>query len=628
MNLTLFIFFIAFLSYGFYGAGLLDSSPHNLSYINWIYFFMPIIAFILVNIYSKNSTYQSSLHPINSIKKAFSMYDYLLLTVIFIVLFFLSSQYLSSSISNDSFAYATSGLIHVFKLAEIFIYRIFTFDDYYVHLLFQLISIALLFGLLLLSIVIFAQNSLSNKSKIFILLLLLFVFRIAILLLGGNENQHPPMIGFPVLLFSSIFGPSDYSFKLSYFFTYCIFALFFYFYTKKISNSIISFITTISLLSLPGILFLSATVEQSYWAMLCFTLTLILLANKVSYQIIFTIITMFCFLRSASIFACLPVMMHCIFYNRDSTKLYLNRFKELLTSSTVILLFLPFFLFSLIESPGTSIGRITFQEGIQSIFVQGNIFRHPFDTFGPIALAVMLSSMSLTIKNKVSQIGVLFLLFLVMLYSFIDSTGHTKYQLEIISPFIIFFMYQLIKTYRKKFHQYMICAGCLLMLSFNILTIVDFKNHCLDSRYPYDTNKFLYSTKVGCNFIFQPPFDLAPAFQFVREVDGFNSFYLPGLYYGGNLPHILNKVRIGELRNINRNLEKQLSIERKNNISWIASDARLLNDNIGINYVLIADVQDAELLKINLQKLGWEEVFFFENQNFSLPTYILKRNNL
>ena len=286
------------------------------------------IIYVLVYICSKNSLYQSGLRPINSLKKAFSLHDYLLLALIFIVLFLLASQYLSSSISNDSFAYATSGLIHVFKLAEIFIYRIFSFDDYYVHFLFQIISIALLLGLLLLSIIIFAQNNLSNKSKILILLLLLFIFRIAILLLGGNENQHPPMIGFPVLLFSSIFGPSDYSFKLSYFFTYFIFALFFYFYTKKISNSIISFITTISLLSLPGILFLSTSVEQSYWAMLCFTLTLILLANKVSYQIIFTIITMFCFLRSASIFACLPVMMHCIFYNRDSTKLYLNRFKR------------------------------------------------------------------------------------------------------------------------------------------------------------------------------------------------------------------------------------------------------------------------------------------------------------
>ena len=628
MNPTLFIFFIAFLSYGFYGAGLLESSPDSLTYINWIYFFMPIIAFILVYICSKNSLYQSGLRPINSLKKAFSLHDYLLLALIFIVLFLLASQYLSSSISNDSFAYATSGLIHVFKLAEIFIYRIFSFDDYYVHFLFQIISIALLLGLLLLSIIIFAQNNLSNKSKILILLLLLFIFRIAILLLGGNENQHPPMIGFPVLLFSSIFGPSDYSFKLSYFFTYFIFALFFYFYTKKISNSIISFITTISLLSLPGILFLSTSVEQSYWAMLCFTLTLILLANKVSYQIIFTIITMFCFLRSASIFACLPVMMHCIFYNRDSTKLYLNRFKELLTNSTVILLFLPFFLFSLMESPGSSLGRISFQEGIQSIFVQGSIFRHPLNTFGPIVLAVLLSSVSLTIKDRTSQIGVLFLLFIVMLYNFIDSSGHSKYQLEIISPFIIFFMYQLIKACRKKLHQYIICAGCLLILSINVLTIVDFKNKCLDSSNPYDTNKFLYSTKVGCNFIFQPPFDLAPALQFIRKVDGFSSFYLPGLYYGSNLPHILNKAKIGELRDINRNLEKQLRIERKNNISWIASDAKLLNDNTSINYVLIADVQDAEILKVNLQELGWKEVFFFENQNFLTPTYVMRRNSL
>ena len=117
---------------------------------------MPIIAFILVYICS-NPLYQSGLRPINSLK-AFSLHDYLLIALIFIVLL-LASQYLSSSISNDSFAYATSGLIHVFKLAEIFIYRIFGFDDYYVHFLFQIISIALLLGLLLLSIIIFAQNN-------------------------------------------------------------------------------------------------------------------------------------------------------------------------------------------------------------------------------------------------------------------------------------------------------------------------------------------------------------------------------------------------------------------------------------------------------------------------------------
>ena len=121
---------------------------------------------------------------------------------------------------------------------------------------------------------------------------------------------------------------------------------------------------------------------------------------------------------------------------------------------------------------------------------------------------------------------------------------------------------------------------------------------------------------------------MAPALQFIRKVDGFSSFYLPGLYYGSNLPHILNKARIGELRDINRNLEKQLRIERKNNISWIASDAKLLNDNTSINYVLIADVQDAEILKVNLQELGWKEVFFFENQNFLTPTYVMRRNSL
>lgn len=626
-NPTFLTFFIAFMSYGFYGAGLLDISFKNISFLGWVYFFMPIVAFVLVSIFEKNSLNYAEYRPIISLKKEFSYYDYIFLVLIATLLFLMSTQYLSNSISNDSYSYASAGLVHVFNVVELLISKFTIFDDYYAHLLFQFVSIILIIGLLLVSIIFFAKNNFSILSKLLILLLLLSACRLAILLLGGNANQHPPMMGFPVLLFSSFLGPSDYSLKLSYFFTYIIFAFIFYFYTKKASNSLVSFIATISILSLPGFLFLSSTVEQSYWAMLCFVLTLILLANAVSYKTIFAIIVVFCFFRSASIFSCLPVALHCIFYNRESNKLYADRFKELLMSATVVILFLPFFLFSLIESPGTSLGRLSFVDGIQSLFIQGNIFKYPLDTFGLYVMVLLIGGALLTLKNRQSQIAVLFLLFLIIIYNLIDTSGYSKYQLEIISPFVIFFAYQMIKTYTKRLHEYAICVVCLCLLYFNIFTIVDFKNRCLEKGNPYDTSRFLYSTKSGCNFVFQPPFDLAPAFKYIREVNGFSNFYLPGLYYGGTLPHVLNKIKISEFKSINLNLENQLNVERKNNIHWTASDAKLLNNNISIDYILIADVQNAESLRDDLLSLNWQIVFFYKTQNFLLPTYVMKRGD-
>ena len=120
-NPTFLTFFIAFMSYGFYGAGLLDISFKNISFLGWVYFFMPIVAFVLVSIFEKNSLNYAEYRPIISLKKEFSYYDYIFLVLIATLLFLMSTQYLSNSISNDSYSYASAGLVHVFNVVELLI---------------------------------------------------------------------------------------------------------------------------------------------------------------------------------------------------------------------------------------------------------------------------------------------------------------------------------------------------------------------------------------------------------------------------------------------------------------------------------------------------------------------------
>ena len=135
---------ISLLAFGFYGAGLLDPFENSFSSKYIFFLILPLIATFTVILLSDNVKEEDS--NILHIKKNYLNNDLLILIFISIFLTFISLKFLSLSISNDAYFYATSGLIHVLKIAEILASKTSFLNDLNVSSLIQILSFFIIFG--------------------------------------------------------------------------------------------------------------------------------------------------------------------------------------------------------------------------------------------------------------------------------------------------------------------------------------------------------------------------------------------------------------------------------------------------------------------------------------------------
>ncbi len=614
---------LGMLAYGFYGAGLLDPFTNSFSPYSIFFLILPLITTFIVILLSEDTKEENL--SILYINKNHLNNDLLIFIFISVFLTSISLNFLSLSISNDAYYYATSGLIHVIKIAEILVSKTSFFDDLNVSNLIQILSFFIISGFMLIGFFLYRLN-LSLKIKVVIFLSLIFLLRFSVSILGGNQNHHPPFVGFPFFLLSPLLGISDISAKLSFFIPYLFFAFVIYRAFNNYASRIVSAILSIALLSIPGILFLGSTFEQSFWGILCFSISLILISqNKnIHYQKIFFLITIFCFFRSSSILACIPVALHFLFLDNQNLILK-EKIIKLIQAALPILIFSPFFLFALVEYPDTNIGRISFDENIFLVSWYIEIIKNTIDAFSIAPILFLALLILITFKHRLFSIGLLFFAVLILIYNLIDETGHPKYQLEYIVPILIFYLILFLKKYSSQASRVFISIIAVGLIINNINLIWNFKDQCLKSSAPYNEQKFEYEAKFGCNFVSQPPFKLTDAYQELRQLDGFSSMYLPGVYYDGTLSQIMNGATVQEWRSIMEILKNQKEIERSHKIDWRGSNALDINQNNKIKFVIIADVLDATKLKENLIELGWIIRSSYAHSKFYTNVTLLER---
>ena len=594
---------LSLLAFGFYGAGLLDPIEYSFSSKFIVFLILPLIATFAVILLS-NNVKEEDLNILH-IKKNYLNNDLLIVIFISIFLTFISLKFLSLSISNDAYFYATSGLIHVLKIAEILASKTSFFNDLNVSSLIQILSFFIVSGFIFICFILYRLN-LNIKIKVVIFLSLIFLLRFSVSLLGGNQNPHPPFVGFPFFFMSPLLGISDISAKLSFFLPYLFFTFFLYQSFKNYASRIVSAILCIALLSIPAILFLGSTFEQSFWGMLCFSISLIFISqNKnIHYQKIFFLITIFCFFRSSSILACIPVALHFLFHNNENLN-FKEKIIKLAQASMPILIFSPFFLFALVENSDANIGRISFDENIFLVSWYIEIAKNIIDAFSIVPTVFLATLILITVNQRLFSVGLLFFAVLILIYNLIDETGHPKYQLEYVVPMLIFYLILFLKKYTSQASRIFISIIAIGLIINNVNLIWNFNNQCLESSTPYNEQKFEYEAKFGCNFVSQPPFKLTDAYNELRRLDGFSSMYLPGVYYDGTLSQIMNGATVQEWKSITKILKNQKEIERSHKIDWRGSNALDIDQNNEIRFVIIADVLNAAKLKESLIELGW-----------------------
>ena len=192
-------------------------------------------------------------------------------------------------------------------------------------------------------------------------------------------------------------------------------------------------------------------------------------------------------------------------------------------------------------------------------------------------------------------------------------------------PILIFYLILFLKKYSSQASRVFISIIAVGLIINNINLIWNFKDQCLKSSAPYNEQKFEYEAKFGCNFVSQPPFKLTDAYQELRQLDGFSSMYLPGVYYDGTLSQIMNGATVQEWRSIMEILKNQKEIERSHKIDWRGSNALDINQNNKIKFVIIADVLDATKLKENLIELGWIIRSSYAHSKFYTNVTLLER---
>jgi len=621
-NNIYYIFF--FLGYGFYGSGISVNSNLNIVYI-----LSPIFSFLLIFFLKKENDIIFQFNIKKKFSNLVSRVDFIFAILIFLILFYLTFEKITLSISDDEYAYSSLGLIH----SNFIISKISNLEqiaDIKVKNLYRIISFFLILSVFLYFLII--NFFIKNKTfyQLCLLVISVILIRYVIFISGGNSFPHPAFIGLPTLVATSLFGLSDLSIKLFYFLIYFFFAVYYYLRLKNFTNRIVGFIITISLFSIPGVLYLGTSVEQSLFSLICFSIILIELNinDKPDYKKLIIIVLFFSFFRILSLISLALIFFHILINSKSLKDLYYQNI-SLIKKSYSLLLVLPFVFFSFSYNPTITVNRVglNFLSDL-SFFKQ--IPKIIIDSFTPIPglIVIILIIFSFLFWKKNFKL-IIFTSLNIIIYGNVlfSPTWDNKYSYEIFFPILIFLYYHLIKKNYKKIVSNILIITSILIFSSNLIILKKFNFFCLENKNPLNENHY-FNLKFGCKIIFNHPFDLKTSYNFLKNQNKFNfkNLYVPGVYYG-LLPSVINGMKTSEYMQHREINIKQNRLNELNSVSWISASSKNINQDERINYVLLADLIDAKKIELELLNTGWSELYRHKHSHYNTLVVILNKKN-
>lgn len=609
-------FFIIFWVYGFYGIGT-DIDSH----LKYLHILAPIFITPMVFIFNKNNEALFYIKKIN--KNFFRNNNVVFFFVIFVLLLFFSWEKISLSIASDEYAYSGLSLVHSNIIIQKILIYIDLIQDFKIKNLIHLISFTLILSFV---IYFFIINSLFNNEKLKILffLITIIILRFLIGYFGGNTFPHPPLIGLPGLLSVSFFGLSDFVLKMSHFLIYTIFAFFIFSKLRVKFHDLIALAIVLALFSIPGILYLGTTYEQSLWSMICFTIVLIEVQKKyIDYKKIFIIILFFSFFRILSLASVMILCLNILFKSKSINSL-INESKLLLKNSYPLIILVPFLLFSFLDKSDLTINRLGFQF-LEPNFFLFDLHRTIFDSYNYFAgFLIYIFFLIAFLDFKTNRLLITFVTMLIFIYSNV-ITLNSKYLYEIFFPFLVFGIIFFDFTFKSHIFNKIIITLIILLLPLNLILLKNFEYFCVNTK-SHNIKQNFDNIKFGCKFNDNHTVALKKAYKFLKEQEDFDfkNLYVPGAYYG-LLPSIINEMKLNDLK-IHREInQKQNELNIKNRIDWTSADAKLINVDLRIRHVLIADTTNSLRLNEELINLGWKNIYNDIEKSFITKVDILRR---
>jgi hypothetical protein len=612
-------FFIFLIGYGYFGAGITVKNDLDI-----LYLLSPLVFFSSIFLFKKEDEVIFDLKGkiLIFFKSNRSIYS----IFIFIILFLLAYQRLLLSISGDEYAYASYGLIH----SNFIITKISNFEILKEFKVYQVYHFISLFSVLLISLYFYVLKVLFERKvflQIVILILTVFLFRYAVFKFGGNPFTHPPLIGLSALISTSIFGLTDLSLKFIPFLIYNLLAVYYFFKLLKFNNKLISFLIVISLFSVPGVLYLGTLLEQSLFSLICFSIISIELItnNKPNYKKLFIIILIFSFFRILSILSISLIFFHILFVSKSYKEFFKNTYSTI-KKTYPFLLAVPFIFFSFTSGATLTVNRVGL-EFLNKDFFFNYLPKAILDSYTIIPGILMLTfAIGLFFLWKKSSFLMLFIILNIFVFGNV-ITGDNKYVYEIffsifLSSLLIYFLF-----IENKFIKNLIIFSVILINFSNILILKKFNSLCLYGDNPLSENN-TYISKYGCEIIYAHPFDLSESYSFLKKHEkfSFENLYVPGVYYG-LLPSIISGMSMSEFKE-----HKEINIEQNrlnelNKINWVSGDAKNINSDERIHFVLLADLINSQKLVKDLIDSDWKKIYSKKNVNFDTVSVILLKTN-
>jgi hypothetical protein len=410
-----------------------------------------------------------------------------------------------------------------------------------------------------------------NYKILFLCLSILLLFRTY----AQDSSPNMPLSHIPILIFSSLFGITDLSIRLSYFFSTIVLIVCIYNLLINLVGKINSFFFSLFIITIPIIIKISNFVEFTIWSALIMTFGLLYFEVKNTFSLkkllgIFIIGSLF---RFNIIFGLILVLKSFF-----SKKIKINFIYCSLFILPVLLISFNFFFLKHPALDNFSKEKVILNTilGFQNLVFYKNILNDlPIYSFFFFIISFF------SRKNFLFFLILFILLNLIYLNIDSDLVSHSKYTSEYLLPFVIlgvlrfFFIakYLFKNNYNIIFPIFLIMLIIINLNNFNIIhnINIDYKkiiNKNLD--YKYD--------KFHINLI-KPNFPVRKVFQEIEKNNIKNNSLLIGCFYG-NFAELLHNYNYYELVTV----DKLNNAFLKNRVP--VSDI-LLNNDYGIKNIFI-----------------------------------------
>ena len=390
VNWAYVIAFLIFWSYGYQAAG-------NYRFIAQALFTIYISFLFCTFIYLGESKK-------NILTSSHSIYVIDLGALAAIIFLFLSINLnsLNNSLVGDQLFYSLMAKRHeiysLLQLANFLDLNAFNFSNliYIANIAGILVTIFLFF------LIYYLRLSFVIRTSLFLIVFILL--RCFILYKGGGYNLHPPFQLFPPWLLTSIFGLSNFSFRIAQFIGLICASFFIYVCLIEKMRRTNALLISLSLTSIPILFQVACQVEGSVWTSILLSILLIKFLNTDKKSFLFwfaisSIITIFVMMRITA-FIILPIFL--ITYVFQNFKYYKANKKEFTYVFLPFLVCLPIILKSILY--GTP---ATYHAG------ESGFIPYDYSTYHRIVFAFI---NNIPWKTAVSNIGYLWLCFLPFIF--------------------------------------------------------------------------------------------------------------------------------------------------------------------------------------------------------------------